>query len=109
MTPIRVRSGHPNHELNDLSCFDRWFTARANKPTISRGGLRSKAKALSNLIHLFRASGCPSLPIDDSASPRATRWDTSTWGSSLIDGFFGIYLNRLLKEVEVRATILLYI
>ncbi|KAK7296930.1 hypothetical protein VNO77_49251 [Canavalia gladiata] len=84
MTPIRVRSGHPNHELNDLSCFDRWFTARANKPTISRGGLRSKVKALSNLIHLFRASGCPSLPIDDSASPRATRWDTSTWAINSI-------------------------
>lgn len=60
MTPIRVRSGNPNHELNDLPCFDRWFTARANKPTNSRGGPRSRAKALSNLIHLFRASGCPS-------------------------------------------------
>lgn len=42
-----------------------------------------------------------------SAPPRATRWETSTWGSSFIDGFFisGISLNRLLKEV--RATMLL--
>jgi len=58
-----------------------------------------------SLLRSLSLSVCPSLPIDDSAPPRATRWETSTWGSSFIDGFFGIYLNRLLKEV--RATMLL--
>lgn len=109
MTPIRVRSGNPNHELNDLPCFDRWFTARANKPTISRVGPRSRAKALSNLIHLFRASGCPSSGLWACLSFFTYWWlcfsprHTMGYFNMGFVIYWRIYLNRLLKEV--RATI----
>lgn len=63
MTPIRVRSGNPNHELNDLSCFDRHRSGEQTNDFQGRppdNNVTARAKALSNLIHLFRASGCPS-------------------------------------------------